>query len=98
MEEIREEIKYDDTGRHDCEMRHEEPVPMPAGTEEELLLTAAWVLNAHPLFRYQPDDKELTVLLAGDSPIRSRFLQLIIACAQLPVPEWQRNIASFAFK
>jgi hypothetical protein len=85
MEEIREEIKYDNTGRHDCEMRHEEPVPMPAGTEEELLLTAAWVLNAHPLFRYQPDDKELTVLLAGDSPIRSRFLQLIIACAQLPV-------------
>ncbi len=57
-----------------------------ACTEEDLLRTAAWVLNEHPLFRYQPDDSTLTVLLVGDSPIRSKFLQLILACAQMSVP------------
>ncbi len=54
------------------------------GTAEDRLMTAAWVLDQHPLFRYQPDDRETTVLLVGDSAIRKEFLHLILACAQLP--------------
>jgi hypothetical protein len=69
------------------------------GTAEDLLLTAAWVLNEHPLFRYesqaqaQPKKKQrqgvaedagFDVTLVGDNLIRWEFLRLIFACAQMP--------------
>lgn len=67
----------------------ETPDGAAAGTPEDLLLTAAWVLNEHPLFRYgKPEkDSDFDVLLVGDSPIRREFLRLIFACAQMPKAE-----------
>ena len=64
----------------------ETPDGAAAGTPEDLLLTAAWVLNEHPLFRYGKPEKDsgFDVLLVGDSPIRREFLRLIFACAQMP--------------
>ena len=54
------------------------------GSEDDRLLTAAWVLHRYPLFRYYAGG-EFSVTLVGDSLICREFFELIFACAQMPV-------------
>ena len=54
------------------------------GTADDRMMTAAWVLQQHPVFKYQNNDAETNVLLMGDSPIVCDFFNLIFSCAQLP--------------